>query len=73
MNKKLLTKDDFDKLKQACIDKPIIILFWAEWDDSSQTLKSMMDEMPSVYKNVQIAYVDCDESDLADTLEVENV
>ena len=29
---------------------------------------------PKVYKNVRLAYVDCDESsDLADTLEVENV
>jgi glutaredoxin-related protein len=33
----------------------------------------MMEEMPNVYQNVQLAYVDCDESDLVDTLEVENV
>ena len=32
-----------------------------------------MEEMPNVYQNVQLAYVDCDESDLVDTLEVENV
>ena len=32
---KLDSKTDLDKLKQACLDKPLIILFWAEWDDAS--------------------------------------
>ena len=33
----------------------------------------MMEEMPKVYKNVRLAYVDCDESDLVETLDVETV
>ena len=33
----------------------------------------MIEEMPNVYTNLKFAYVDCDESDLVDTLDVENV
>ena len=51
----------------------MFILFWAAWDEGSEQLKGMMEEMPKVYKNVRLAYVDCDESDLVDTLDVENV
>lgn len=70
---KLQTEEDLNKVKKDCADKAIVILFWAEWDDNSETLKGMMEEMPKVYPNLQFAYVDCDESDLVDTLKVENV
>lgn len=33
----------------------------------------MMEEMPNVYNSVRFAYVDCDESDLVDTLDVDTV
>jgi Grx4 family monothiol glutaredoxin len=48
-------------------------LFWAAWDQASEVLKSMMTEMPKAYKSVRLGYVDCDESDLVDTLDVETV
>lgn len=60
-------------LQKSCQDKAIILLFWASWDTSSETLKNMMQEMPKVYKNVRLGYVDCDESDLVDTLDVDTV
>jgi glutaredoxin-related protein len=69
----LATEEDLNTLKKGCSDKAILILFWAEWDESSQTLKSMMEEMPSVYTSVRFAYVDCDESDLVETLDVDTV
>ena len=50
-----------------------MILFWAEWDESSNNLKSMMEEMPNVYQSLLFAYVNCDESDLVDTLDVDTV
>jgi thioredoxin-like negative regulator of GroEL len=71
--KKLETEDDLKTLKKACTDKAILVLFWAEWDESSQALKGMMEEMPNVYNSVRFAYVDCDESDLVDTLDVDTV
>ena len=49
---KLDIGDDLDKLKGANAGKAIVILFWAEWDDNSETLKSMMEEMPKVYQNL---------------------
>ena len=67
------TEEDLKALKKECTDKAIFILFWASWDESSETLKSMMEEMPSVYQNLRLAYVNCDESDLVDVLEVETV
>jgi len=33
----------------------------------------MMEEMPKVYHSLFVAYIDCDESDLIDTLNVETV
>lgn len=65
---KLETTEDLNKLKKVCTDKAILILFWASWDESSESLKSMMEEMPKAYKNLRFAYVDCDESDLVETL-----
>ena len=70
---KLETEDDLKNLKKGCSDKPILALFWADWDESSQALKSMMEEMPNVYESVRFAYVDCDESDLVDVLDVDTV
>ena len=69
----LKTEADLNKIKKDCADKGIVILFWASWDDASEHLKSMMEEMPKVYSNLRFAFVDCDESDLVDTLTVENV
>lgn len=60
-------------LKKKCTDKPILILFWASWDESSEQLKGMMEEMPKAYSSLSLAYVDCDESDLVDTLDVDTV
>ena len=48
-------------------------MFWASWDESSELLKNMMNEMPKVYSKVRFAFVDCDESDLVDTLDVDTV
>jgi thioredoxin-like negative regulator of GroEL len=70
---KLETEADLNKVKKDCADKAIVILFWASWDDNSCTLNGMMEEMPKIYSNLKFAYVDCDESDLVDTLDVENV
>jgi len=70
---KLDTDEDLKKLKERCTDKPIVILCWAEWDETSQNLKQMMEEMPKVYQSVFVAYIDCDESDLVDTLNVDTV
>ena len=33
----------------------------------------MMEEMPKAYKNVKLTFVDCDESDLVEVLDIENV
>lgn len=71
---KLATNEDLEKMKAKCLDKPIIVLLWASWDEHSQNLLKMMEEMPKVYQNVQVAYVDCDEAeDLVDALDVETV
>ena len=71
---KLGTNEDLEKMKAQCLDKPIIVLLWASWDEHSENLLKMMEEMPKVYKSVQVAYVDCDEADdLVDTLDVETV
>ena len=67
------TEDELKALKKECADRAIVILFWASWDESSQTLKAMMEEMPSVYQNLRLAYVNCDESDLVDVLDVDTV
>jgi len=40
---KLDTEADLNKLKKECKDKAIVILFWARWDDNSETLKAMME------------------------------
>ena len=70
---KLNEPAELDKLKSECSDKPIFLLFWANWDQISETLKTMMDEMPKVYQNVRLAYCDCEESELVETLDVETV
>ena len=67
------TEADLNKLKKDTAEKAIVILFWASWDENSEKIKSMMEEMPKVYTNLKFAYVDCDESELVDTLDVENV
>ena len=71
--KKLDSEDELKELKKQCTDRAIMILFWASWDEGSEQLKGMMEEMPKVYSSVRLAYVDCDSSDLVDTLDVENV
>ena len=67
------TEEDLNQVKKVCTDRPIIVLFWASWDQPSCTLKSMMEEMPKAYKSVRLVYVDCDESDLVDVLDVDTV
>ena len=69
----LKTESDFKALHKKCTDKPIFVLFWADWDQGSSNLKTMMAEMPKVYQSVRFAYVDCDESDLVDFFEVDSV
>jgi len=48
----LETEADLNKVKKECADKAIVILFWASWDENSEKLKSMMEEMPKVYTNL---------------------
>jgi len=67
------TEEELKKIQKDNPDKPVILLFWASWDQASEVLKSMMTEMPKAYKSVRLGYVDCDESDLVDTLDVETV
>lgn len=67
------TEDELKELKKVCTDRAIFVLFWASWDEGSEQLKGMMEELPKMYQNVRFAYVDCDSSDLVDTLDVENV
>ena len=50
-----------------------MVLFWASWDETSEQLKGMMEEMPKNYGSLTFAYVDCDESELVDTLDVETI
>ena len=69
----LTDEASLNELKKKCTDKPILVLFWASWDESSEQLKGMMEEMPKAYSSLSLAYVDCDESDLVDTLEVDTV
>lgn len=69
----LTTEAELNKLKGESTDKPILILFWASWDEPSSLLKSMLEEMPTVYKSVNFASVDCDESELVDTLNVDSL
>ena len=67
------TEAELNDLKKQCPDRALALLFWASWDQSSDTLKGMMEEMPKVYKSIRLAYVDCDESDLVDVLDVDTV
>ena len=67
------TEQELKDLKKVCTDRAIFVLFWASWDEGSEQLKGMMEELPKVYQNVRFAFVDCDSSDLVDTLDVENV
>ena len=67
-------KPALDKLFISSIDKPLVILCWAQWDQISENLKSMFEEMPKVYKNITFCYIDCDESeDIVDFLKVDTV
>lgn len=51
-----------------------MILCWASWDKISENLKSMMEEMPKIYKNITFLYIDCDEAeDIIDYLNVDTV
>lgn len=51
-----------------------MILCWASWDNISENLKSMMEEMPKIYKNITFLYIDCDEAeDIIDYLNVDTV
>jgi len=43
-------KQELDKIYQSSNDKPLMILCWANWDKISENLKSMMEEMPKLYK-----------------------
>ena len=71
---KLSNLEELNKLKKSCTEKGIIILFWASWDGPSETLKSMMEEMPKVYQNLHFAYVDADDAEeLIDHFAIENV
>ena len=63
------TMKELESLKQKCLDCPIILLTWASWDTHSQNLLSMMQEMPAIYANVQVAYVDCDEEEAGGLVE----
>ena len=70
----LTTLKELNDVKKTCTEKAIVILFWAEWDDRSDTLRSMMEEMPKVYKNIHLAYINCDDSEeMIDHFGVENV
>lgn len=69
----LNTEAELKTLKKKCSDRPIIVLFWASWDENSTLLKNMMAQMPQAYNKVQLAYVDCDESELVDVLDVDTV
>lgn len=69
----LNTEAEFKNLKKKCTEKPILVLFWASWDENSSLLKNMMAEMPQAYTKVQLAYVDCDESELVDVLDIDTV
>ena len=51
-------------IKKQCTDRALYILFWASWDEGSNALKNMMEELPNVYRNVRLAYVDTDMSGL---------
>ena len=71
---KLNTLEELNKLRKTCTEKGIVVLVWASWDSPSETLKSMMEEMPKVYQNLHFAYVDADDAEeLIDHFAVENV
>ena len=40
-------QEEFDKLRQATTDKLLLVLFVAEWDESSKLLQQMIKEMPT--------------------------
>ena len=58
------TLDQYKKLRTATTDKAILVLFAAEWDESSQLLKQMLQERAnqelSGMVTTLLAWVDCD-------------
>ena len=70
----LTTVKDLEELHNKCTDRALLLLCWASWDQPSDALKSQLEEVPKVYKNVRVAYIDCDEADeLIDELDVDTV
>ena len=49
-----LTEDNF----AAMLSKPLIILFWAKWDDKSMKLRSELIKISYRYPNVNLCCVD---------------
>lgn len=63
-----------EELHGKCTDRALLLLCWASWDQPSDALKSQLEEVPKVYKNVRVAYIDCDEADaIIDELDVDTV
>ena len=69
--------DQYKKLRAATTDKVIVILFSADWDESSRVLKEMLDERVRTnfgFATIIFNWVDCDQAeDLVDHFDIESV
>ena len=67
-------KEEFDKLRQATTDKLLLVLFVAEWDESSKILHQMIKEMPTNFNQIKFAVVDADQvSSLVEKFQIDSV
>ena len=41
--KLLQNSDDWESIKSQCSDRPLFILFWAQWDKDSSKLKELLE------------------------------
>lgn len=58
----LSTLEEFQNLRKQTTDKLIIILFTAEWDESSTLLGQMVAQMPGNFDYIKFATVDADQA-----------
>jgi thioredoxin-like negative regulator of GroEL len=69
--------DQYKKLRAATTDKVICVLFVADWDDSSNILKKMVEERVSQNigaNTILFNLVDCDAGeDLVEHFDIESV
>ena len=72
--RQLASQEDLKTLRVETPNKLICLLMTAEWDQPSQLLKGMMQEMAKNVSSIAFCWVDCEQAeDLQDAFSIESV